>query len=92
MLIGAAVFTVCSVATAVVPPWWWAFLLVRAGASIGVATVVATHLSLLADSYDIPYRPTVYALHGIALGLGTVAGIVVARSWASGSAGGPPTS
>jgi branched-chain amino acid transport system ATP-binding protein len=80
MRVGALVFTVCSVATAVVPPWWWAFLLVRAGAAVGVATVVSTHNSLLADSYDITHRPAVYAVHGAAVGLGTVAGLVVAVS------------
>jgi len=43
----------------------------RAGSGIGKAVVDPTHNSLLADYYDIPYRPKVFSLHraGNALGL-----------------------
>jgi branched-chain amino acid transport system ATP-binding protein len=80
MLTGAVVFTLFSVATALVPPFWWALLLVRAGAALGLATVLSTHFALLADYYDIAHRVKVYAAHGAAMGLGSIAGLLVA-SW-----------
>ena len=62
---GAVVFTVCSFATAFSPDIWWAFFLIRAATAVGVATVVSSHLSLLADYYGIAHRAKVYALHSV---------------------------
>ena len=78
MVAGAAVFAGFSVLTGIIPTHWWLLLLVRAGASIGLAVILSTHLSLLADWYDIPNRPRVYAVHGAREGLGLVLGFLLA--------------
>jgi branched-chain amino acid transport system ATP-binding protein len=70
MLVGAVIFGAFSVGTGVIPTMWLLLLLVRAGAGVGQATVFPTHNSLLADYYDIPYRPRVYSAHRAAEGLG----------------------
>jgi ABC-type branched-subunit amino acid transport system ATPase component/sugar phosphate permease len=70
MLIGAAVFGIFSIGTGVIPTFWLLLLIVRCGSGIGQATVFPTHNSLLADYYDIPYRPRVYSVHRAAEGLG----------------------
>ena len=63
MTIGALIFTFFSILTGLIPTEWWLLLIVRAGAAIGLATILPTHNSLLADFYDIPNRPRVYAVH-----------------------------
>jgi len=70
MLVGAVMFAAFSVLTGVIPTVWLLLLFVRCGAGIGQATVFPTHNSLLADYYDIPYRPRVYSAHRAAEGLG----------------------
>ncbi len=78
MLTGAAIFAIFSLATAGVPTIWLLFLLVRCGAGVGLATVFPTHNSLLADYYDIPFRPKVYSLHRGAEGIGLFLGFIMA--------------
>ena len=59
----------------------------RAGSGIGRAVVDPTHNSLLADYYDIPYRPKVYSFHRGANALGAFVGplaagfLAAAYSW-----------
>ena len=83
MLVGATVFSLFSIATSMVGLWvlpmsWVVFLVVRAGAGVGLATVLPTHNSLLADYYDVPYRPRVYAVHRAAEALGIFTGFIFA--------------
>jgi branched-chain amino acid transport system ATP-binding protein len=83
MLVGATVFALFSIATSMVGLWvlpmsWVTFLVVRAGAGVGLATVLPTHNSLLADYYDVPYRPRVYAVHRAAEALGIFTGFIFA--------------
>jgi ABC-type branched-subunit amino acid transport system ATPase component len=78
LLGGATVFTAFSVFTGLVPNYWWMYLIARSGAAIGLATVLPTHNSLLADYYDLPHRPKVYSIHGAANGIGIVTGFLVA--------------
>lgn len=83
MLLGAAVFALFSIATSMigvglVPMSWVLFLVMRSGAGVGLATVLPTHNSLLADYYDVPYRPRVYAVHRAAEALGIFLGFIFA--------------
>ena len=83
MLVGAFVFAVFSIGTGAiglifVPVPWLLFLIMRSGAGVGQATIFPTHNSLLADYYDIPYRPFVYAFHRGAEGLGIFLGFILA--------------
>ena len=50
----------------------------RAGSGIGRAVVDPTHNSLLADYYDIPYRPRVFSIHRAANALGAFVGPLAA--------------
>ncbi len=61
-------------------------VIARAGSSFGTAVSNPTHNSLLADYYDIPIRPKVYAVHRAALAVGACLGPLVAgllTSWFS---------
>jgi branched-chain amino acid transport system ATP-binding protein len=78
MLTGAAIFAGFSIGTAIIPTAWLLFLIMRAGAGVGQATVFPTHNSLLADYYDVPYRPIVYSVHRAAEGLGIFLGFLLA--------------
>jgi ABC-type branched-subunit amino acid transport system ATPase component len=78
LLTGACLFAVFSVGSALSPPVWWVFLILRVGSTIGLATVLSTSVALIADLYNIAHRPKVYAVHGAAVGLGIAAGIVLA--------------
>ena len=77
MLVGALAFAAFSFGTGLVPIVWWALLAMRAGSAIGQATVFPTHNSLLADYYDIPYRPAVFAFHRAAEAVGLSIGPIL---------------
>jgi branched-chain amino acid transport system ATP-binding protein len=70
---GAAVWGVFSVLTAAASSVWMLGT-ARAGAGLGRAVNDPTHNSLLADYYDIPARPRVYAVHRYANALGQFLG------------------
>jgi branched-chain amino acid transport system ATP-binding protein len=75
--IGAAAWAVFSVMTGLAG----SLLLLgiaRAGSGIGRAVVDPTHNSLLADYYDIPYRPRVFSIHRAANALGSFIGPLAA--------------
>ena len=84
---GTIVFAVFSIGTGMIPTVWIMLLAMRMGAGVGQATVFPTHNSLLADYYDIPYRPAVYSIHRSAEVLGLTFGPMVvgrlgeASSW-----------
>jgi branched-chain amino acid transport system ATP-binding protein len=64
----------------------WVLVIARAGAGFGTAVSNPTHNSLLADYYDIPTRPKVYAVHRAALAVGACLGPLMAgllTSWFS---------
>jgi branched-chain amino acid transport system ATP-binding protein len=64
----------------------WVLVIARAGAGFGTAVSNPTHNSLLADYYDIPTRPKVYAVHRAALAVGACFGPLLAgllTSWFS---------
>ncbi|HZA84864.1 MAG TPA: MFS transporter, partial [Actinomycetes bacterium] len=56
----------------------WMLGLSRAGAGLGRAVNDPVHNSLIADYYDIPVRPRVYAVHRYANAFGQFAGPVAA--------------
>ncbi len=70
---GAAVWGVFSLLTAAATNVW-TLGAARAGAGLGRAVNDPTHNSLLADYYDIPARPRVYAVHRYANALGQFLG------------------
>ncbi|MCB1251222.1 MAG: MFS transporter [Acidimicrobiales bacterium] len=74
MTVGFAIFTIFSAFTGLIPTVWWALLLVRLGTGLGQATSLPTHNSLLADYFDIPYRPGVYSFHRAANAVGAIVG------------------
>jgi len=78
MALGAVVFAAFSFGTGLIPTMWVLLLVMRMGAGVGQATIFPTHNSLLADYYDIPYRPAVFSMHRAAEALGMVIGPVVA--------------
>jgi branched-chain amino acid transport system ATP-binding protein len=78
MILGAAVFTFFSLGTGMIPTIWILLLIMRAGTSIGQATIFPTHNSLLTDYYDIPYRPRVFSFHSAAQGVGLFVGPLLA--------------
>jgi branched-chain amino acid transport system ATP-binding protein len=78
MLIGASVFAGFSLFTGIIPTVWWFLLIARMGAASGQATIFPTHNSLLADHYDVPFRPKVYSFHRSAEGLGLFIGFIAA--------------
>ncbi len=64
----------------------WMLVIARAGAGFGTAVSNPTHNSLLADYYEIPARPKVYAVHRAALAVGACLGPLLAgllTSWFS---------
>jgi branched-chain amino acid transport system ATP-binding protein len=70
---GASVWGVFSVLTGLAPNLW-VLGGARAGAGLGRAVNDPVHNSLLADYYDIPARPRVYAVHRYANALGQFLG------------------
>jgi branched-chain amino acid transport system ATP-binding protein len=70
---GASVWGVFSVLTGLAPNLW-VLGGARAGAGLGRAVNAPVHNSLLADYYDIPARPRVYAVHRYANALGQFLG------------------
>jgi branched-chain amino acid transport system ATP-binding protein len=70
---GAAVWGGFSLLTSVAPNLW-VLGGARAGAGLGRAVNDPVHNSLLADYYDIPARPRVYAVHRYANALGQFLG------------------
>jgi ABC-type branched-subunit amino acid transport system ATPase component/MFS family permease len=78
MLLGAAVFTLFSFGTGMIPTIWILLLVMRSGTAVGQATIFPTHNSLLTDYYDIPYRPRVFSFHAAAQGLGLFIGPILA--------------
>jgi branched-chain amino acid transport system ATP-binding protein len=59
-------------------PVVWVLAVARAGSGLGRAVNDPTHNSLLADYYDIPTRPRVYAIHRYANAAGQFIGPLVA--------------
>jgi ABC-type branched-subunit amino acid transport system ATPase component/predicted MFS family arabinose efflux permease len=74
---GAATWAGFSALTAVATNVWMLGT-VRAGSGLGQAVNVPTHSSLLADYYDAPVRPRVYAVHRYANAMGMVVGPISA--------------
>jgi ABC-type branched-subunit amino acid transport system ATPase component/MFS family permease len=74
--VGAAIWSGFSVVTALAPNLW-VLGSSRAGAGLGRAVNDPVHNSLLADYYDIPARPRVYAVHRYANALGYFLGPLV---------------
>ncbi len=71
--VGASIWGVFSVLTAMATNLW-VLGSARAGAGLGRAVNDPVHNSLLADYYDIPARPRVYAVHRYANALGQFLG------------------
>ncbi len=85
VIAGAVAFGVFSMLTGFATTIW-VLLIARAGAGFGTAVSTPTHNSLLADYYEIPVRPNVYAVHRAALAVGACLGPLVAgllTSWFS---------
>jgi ABC-type branched-subunit amino acid transport system ATPase component/sugar phosphate permease len=74
---GAAMWGFFSVLTGLAPTIW-VLGIARAGSGLGRAVNDPTHNSLLADYYDIPTRPRVYAIHRYANAAGQFIGPLVA--------------
>ena len=70
---GATLWGGFSVMTGLAPTMWWLGG-ARVGAGLGRAVNDPVHNSLLADYYDIPVRPRVYAVHRYANALGSFLG------------------
>jgi branched-chain amino acid transport system ATP-binding protein len=70
---GASVWGIFSMLTGLAPTLWMLGS-ARAGAGLGRAVNDPVHNSLLADYYDIPARPRVYAVHRYANALGQFLG------------------
>src|SRR5690606_5229736 len=70
---GASIWGAFSVLTGLAPNLW-VLGTARAGAGLGRAVNDPVHNSLLADYYDIPARPRVYAVHRYANALGQFLG------------------
>ncbi|HEY3142315.1 MAG TPA: MFS transporter [Acidimicrobiales bacterium] len=70
---GATLWGGFSVMTGLAPTMWWLGG-ARVGAGFGRAVNDPVHNSLLADYYDIPVRPRVYAVHRYANALGSFLG------------------
>ena len=73
---GAGVWGLFSLLTAAASNLWMLGA-ARAGAGLGRAVNDPTHNSLLADYYDIPARPRIYAVHRYANALGQFLGPLV---------------
>ena len=71
--VGASIWGFFSVLTGLAPNLW-VLGSARAGAGLGRAVNDPVHNSLLADYYDIPARPRVYAVHRYANALGQFLG------------------
>jgi ABC-type branched-subunit amino acid transport system ATPase component/MFS family permease len=76
---GAALWGVFSVMTGLAPTVW-ALGVSRAGSGLGRAVNDPIHNSLIADYYDIPTRPRVYAIHRYANATGQFIGPLAAGS------------
>src|SRR5262245_2016553 len=74
---GAVAFGLFSAFTGIATAVWM-LVVARAGVSFGTAVSNPTHNSLLADYYDIPTRPKVYAVHRAALAVGSFFGPLLA--------------
>jgi len=75
-LAGAVGWGVFSILTGLAPTLL-ALGIARAGSGLGRAVNEPVHNSLLADYYDIPYRPRVYGIHRYANALGQFIGPLV---------------
>src|ERR687894_680040 len=74
--VGASIWGFFSVLTGLAPNLW-VLGSARAGAGLGRAVNDPVHNSLLADYYDIPARPRVYAVHRYANALGQFLGPLI---------------
>ena len=74
---GAAAWAVFSVLTGLASTVWMLGV-GRAGAGLGRAVNDPVHNSLIADYYDVPVRPQVYAVHRYANALGQFLGPILA--------------
>ena len=76
-VVGACLWCFFSVLTGLAPVIW-VLGVARAGSGLGRAVNDPVHNSLIADYYDIPTRPKVYAIHRYANALGQFVGPLVA--------------
>ncbi len=76
-VVGACLWCFFSVLTGLAPVIW-VLGIARAGSGLGRAVNDPVHNSLIADYYDIPTRPKVYAIHRYANALGQFVGPLVA--------------
>jgi ABC-type branched-subunit amino acid transport system ATPase component/predicted MFS family arabinose efflux permease len=82
MLVGATVFAIFSFGTGLAM-FVWVLCLMRAGTSVGQATVFPTHNSLLADYFPIAARPRVFSFHRLSNAVGAFIGPLLAGALAA---------
>ncbi len=82
MLVGATVFAIFSFGTGLAM-FVWVLCIMRAGTSVGQATVFPTHNSLLADYFPIAARPRVFSFHRLSNAVGAFIGPLLAGALAA---------